>query len=176
MKANSGTPGIAVLASMLVCGYSSLFQPFDVVIGEEGTHLGDGDFVQLEQAFRLRQSLADEHGVEAFEIGEDDELFQCGVVADVALGFGVGVSPLLGCLPEEGDVEQICLAGIDERGLILGDGGRDKRLFDGIGMNAIVDLGEGALEIPTELEALVFIVFEALELLDEVEFEFWAEP
>ena len=43
-------------------------------------------------------------------------------------------------------------------------------------MDAVVDLGEGALEVPVELEAVVFLVLEALELLDEVELEFRAEP
>ena len=43
-------------------------------------------------------------------------------------------------------------------------------------MDAVVDLGEGALEVPIELEAVVFLVLEALEFLDEVEFEFRAEP
>ena len=45
--------------------------------------MGDGDVVEGGEAFGLWQALADEHGVEAFEIGEDDELLQRGVVADV---------------------------------------------------------------------------------------------
>ena len=49
--------------------------------------------------------MADEDGVEAFEVGQDDELLQRGVVAEVALGIGMGVAPLLGGLAEEGDVE-----------------------------------------------------------------------
>jgi hypothetical protein len=36
----------------------------------------------------------------------------------------------------------------------------------------VIDLGQGALEIPAEFETVVFIVFEALEFLDEVELEF----
>ena len=43
-------------------------------------------------------------------------------------------------------------------------------------MDAVVDLGEGALEIPAELEAVVFLVFEPLEFLDEVEFELNRDP
>jgi hypothetical protein len=35
----------------------------------------------------------------------------------------------------------------------------------------VVQLGEGAVEIPGEGEAAVFVVLEALELLDEVELE-----
>ena len=37
---------------------------------------------------------------------------------------------------------------------------------------AVIDLCQGALEIPIELEAVVFVVLEALEFDDEVEFEF----
>ena len=121
------------------------------MIGQQGAHLGDGDFVELEQALWLGKALADEHGVEAFEVGEDDELLQRGVVADVAIGVGMGVAPLLRRLAEEGDVEQVGLAGVNEAGLSLGDGGRDERILDRVGVDAVVDLGEGALEVPTEL-------------------------
>ena len=100
--------------------------------------------------------MADEHGVEAFEIGEDDELLQRGVVAEVALGARVGVAPFF-------------------RGLGFGDGGWDACFLDRVGVDAVVDFGELALEIPTELKAVVFVVLEALELLDEVKFELGAE-
>jgi hypothetical protein len=62
----------------------------------------------------------DEHGVEAFEVGEDDELLQWGVVADVSFGRGMGIAPLFGGLAEEGYVEQVRLAGINGGGLSLG--------------------------------------------------------
>ena len=48
--------------------------------------------------------------------------------------------------------------------------------LDGIGVDTVIELGEGAVEIPGEGEAAVFVVLEALEFLDEVEFEFRAEP
>lgn len=73
--------------------------------GKQCPHLGDGDVVERGETFRLRQALADEDGVEAFEVGEDDELLQRGVVTDIAFGGGVDVAPLLGGLAEEGDVE-----------------------------------------------------------------------
>ena len=69
-------------------------------------------------AFRLWQYLADKHGVEAFEVGEDDELLQRGVVADVPFGTGVGLAPLFGGLAEEGDVEQVRFAGIEGNVLV----------------------------------------------------------
>ena len=70
--------------------------------------------------------MTDGHGVQAFEVGEDDELLQRGMGAEVSLGTGIGVALLFGGLAEEGDVEQIRLAGIDGDGLRLGDGRRDE--------------------------------------------------
>jgi len=139
-------------------------------------HLCDGDAVEGSETLLLGQPLADEDGVETFEIGENNQLLQWGVVADVALGVGVGVAPLFGGLAEEGDVEQVGLAGIDGGGLCLCHRWRDERLFDGGGVDAVVDLGERALEIPIELEAAVFVVLEAAEFFDQINFEFRADP
>ena len=61
-----------------------------------------------------------------------------GVVADVALGVGMGVAPLPGGLAEEGDVEQVGFAGVDRGRLRFGNGGRDERLFDGVGVDAVI--------------------------------------
>ena len=115
--------------------------------------------------------MADEDGVQAFEIGEDDQLLQRGVVANVALSIGMSITPLFGGLAEQGDIQQIGLAGIDGACLSLGDGGWDERLLDGIGVDAVVDLGEGALEVPIELETVILVILEALELDNQVELE-----
>jgi len=88
------------------------------------------------------------------------------VISDQKRGSGIGIAPLFGGLAEEGDVEQVRLAGIDGGGLGFGDGGRDEGVLDGIGVDAVVDLGEGALKIPIELEPVIFLVLEALEFLD----------
>ena len=45
-------------------------------------------------------------------------------------------------------------------------------LADGDG----VEFGEGAVEVPREGQAAVFVVFEALEFFDEVDFELRADP
>ena len=76
-------------------GLRCLFESFYVAGGEERPHLGDGDVVESGEAFGLWQPLADEHGVEAFEVGEDDELFQRGVVADIP--FGSRMSSVTSC-------------------------------------------------------------------------------
>ena len=56
------------------------------------------------------------------------------------------------------------------------ESGRDEGVLDGVGVDAVVDLGEGALEVPIQLEVVIFVVFEALEFLDEIQFELRAEP
>jgi hypothetical protein len=43
-------------------------------------------------------------------------------------------------------------------------------------VDAVVDLGEGALEVPAKLQAVVFLVLEALKLFDEVQLEFDGDP
>ena len=98
------------------------------------------------------------------------------MVPNVALGIGVGITPLPCRLAKQGDVEDIGLAGIDCRRLRIGHGRRDQRIPDGVSVDAIVDLGKSAPEIPIELETAVFVVFEALEFLDQVKLELRAEP
>jgi len=86
------------------------------------------------------------------------------------------IAPLRGGVAKERDVEQVGFAGVDGSRLRLGDGGRDEGFLDGVGVDAVIDLRERALEVPAELEAVVFVVLEALELLDEVDFEFDRDP
>ncbi len=56
-----------------------LFESLHAAGGEQGPHLGDGDVVEGGEAFGLWQALADEHGVQAFEVGEDEK---CQVSSD----------------------------------------------------------------------------------------------
>ena len=115
----------AVASAMVDCGFRIgglvLFQAFEIVPCKKGTHLADGDFIELKQAFGLGNTLADENGIKALEICEDDELLKRGMVADVSLGIGMGIAPLLHGLSEQCDIEQVGFVGIDERCLILGE-------------------------------------------------------
>jgi hypothetical protein len=43
-------------------------------------------------------------------------------------------------------------------------------------MDAVIDLGQGALQVPSELEPVVLLVFEPLKFRDKVELELRAEP
>ncbi len=47
-------------------------------------HLADGDLIEPLDTFALRQSHVDKLGVHAFHVGEDKQLLDTGVIADVA--------------------------------------------------------------------------------------------
>ena len=151
-----------------------LFQAFEVVRCKKGAHLADGDFIELKQALGLGNTLADENGIEALEICEDDKLLKRSMVADVAFGIGMSIAPLLGGLSEQRDIEQVGFVGIDDRRLSLGEGRRQECFFDGVGVDAVVDLGEVAADVPAEALALGFL--EALKFLDQVKLELDRDP
>ena len=153
-----------------------LFQAFEVVRCKKGAHLADGDFIELKQALELGNTLADENGIEALEICEDDKLLKRRMVADVAFGIGMGIAPLLRGLAKEGDIEQVSFVGIDERCLSLRECRRQERLLDRVRMDAVVDLCEGALEVPIELQAVVLIILEAAKFFDQIDFELGTDP
>jgi len=54
---------------------------------------------------------------------------------------------------EQGDIEQVRFVGIDGRGLCLGDLRREQGFLNRVGVDAVVDLGEGALEVPLQPQA-----------------------
>ena len=118
--------------------------------------------------------MADKQGVEVFQIREANELGTGGLVADVALFAGVLAAPLGGGLAEEGHVEHIGLAGIDEAGLGFAQLRRDEVGLDGVGVDAVVDLSEVAADVPAE--SLAFGFLEPLKLFDEVELELDRDP
>ena len=138
--------------------------------------MSDGDGVEFGDAFALRELHVDELGVEAFEVGEDEELFDGGVVTHVAVEAGIGIPPLAGGEAEEGDIEQVGLGGVGEGGLGGRDLRRDQVGLDGVGVDAVVELGKGAIEVPGKGKPPVFVILESLELLDEVDLEIGADP
>ena len=84
--------------------------------------------------------MSDENRIETFEVGEHHELLDGCVVADIAFGIGIGSAPILGGLPEECDVEEVGLTGVEQPGLRLGDCLWNEGVFDRVGMDAVVDL------------------------------------
>ena len=124
----------------------------------------------------LRQAHVDEFRIHAFDVGQHEQLLDGGVVAHIAIDADVAVSPLLCRLPKQRDVEQVRLTGIGDRGLSGGDGRRNQVGLNGIGMDAVIEFGQGAIEVPGKREALILVLLEALELLDEIKFELNRNP
>ena len=82
--------------------------------------------------------MANENGIKALEICDDDKLLKRRMVADVVFGIGMGIAPLLRGLAKEGDIEQVGFVGIDERRLSLGECRRQERFLDRVRMDAVI--------------------------------------
>ena len=96
----------------------------------------------------MRQLHVDEFGVHVFNIGQHQQLFDCGIVAHVAVHLGVGVTPLFGGLAEQGYIEHVRFVGVDDDGLRGGHCGGYQVRFNGVGVDMVVELGQGAIQIP----------------------------
>ena len=110
----------------------------------------DGIAVELQQPLGGAESHMDALCVHGLNIGEHEQLFDTGMIAELAFKVGMSVAPLLGSLS-------------------LGDLGGDELIFDRISVDAVVDFRKRAVEVPAEREALVLVVFEALEVFDRIE-------
>ena len=129
-------------------------------------HLADGDLVETFQTVALWKFHMNKFRVHPLDVCEYEQLLHGGMVTHVAAQFGIGVAPLFRGQSEESDIEEISLGGIGDSRLIGRDFRRDKMFTDSIGMDAVVELGEGAVEVPGEGESAIFIILETLELFD----------
>lgn len=89
-------------------------------------HLPDGGLIETLQTLPLGQFHMDELGVQAFKIGQHQQLLNGSVVAHVAFQRQIRVPPLFGSPTEKSDVEEIGLACIDSGRLHGGDDGWDE--------------------------------------------------
>jgi len=78
-------------------------------VRSERAHLADGDGVEFGDAVAMGKAHVDELGIEALQIGEDEELLDGGVIGRVAIKFQVGIAPLPSGEAEEGNVREIGL-------------------------------------------------------------------
>lgn len=118
----------------------------------------------------------DELGIHVFEIGEDEKLLKAGVVAHIAVLARIAFAPFAGSLTKEGHIEKVGLFRVGEDSLFRSDFLRDEVGLDRVSVDAVVDLGERAVEIPGKRKTPIFILFETLEFLDQVELEFDRNP
>ena len=114
----------------------------------EGLHLANGDLIETLQSLTLMKTHVDKLCVHAFQIGQHEELLDAGMVAHVAVQPRVSLPPLFGSLPKESDIQQVCLTGIGDGRLGRGDFRRNEVFFDGIGVDAVVELGQRTVEVP----------------------------
>jgi len=105
----------------------------------------------------------DEFRVHILKVGENQELFKARVIAHVAVFVGIGVTPFTGGLTEERDVEQIGFVGVREGCLLRRNFRRDEMGQDGVGVEAMIDFGQGAVEVPGERQPPILVLLEALE-------------
>ena len=128
-----------------------LFKLQQPVIFRQHLHLADGNGVELCQTLRLRDSFVDEHRVQVLQIGQAHELRNVGIVADVAFELRMGIAPLFGRHPEQCHIQNIGFVGIDQRNLPSRQFRRDQVFLDGICVNAVIDLGKVALDVPNRV-------------------------
>ena len=145
-------------------------KPLDAWVVRQQFHLMDGDLIQLAKAFRLRHVLPDEQGVQVLQVGKANELRHVRIVPDIAFPARILVAPVLRRHAEERHVQHVRLRGINQVGLARAQFRRHKVLLDRIGVDAVIDLGQIAPDVPAKL--LEFLVLEPLKFLDEIEFEF----
>ena len=128
-----------------------LFKLQQPMIFRQHLHLADGDGVELCQTLRLRDSFVDENSIQVLQIGQAHELRNVGIVADVAFELRMGIAPLFGRHTKQRHIQYIGFVGIEQRNLPRRQPRRNKIFLDGICVNAVIDLGKVALDVPTEL-------------------------
>lgn len=144
--------------------------------GRERGNLAYGDLIEVLESIALWMAHVDKLGVHAFDICKDEELQDAGVGAHVALEFGIRLAPLPGGLAKKRDIEQVGLVRIGDSRLSVSDLGGNQMLPHRRRVDAVVELGERAIEIPSEGKALALVVFQTLKLLDQIELKLRAEP
>ena len=81
-----------------------LFQEFPVgIVTFQHCHLMDGDCIEPAKPFCLWKPIVYENGVQAFHIGQADELVNGGIITNVSLEIGIGVPPFSRRHAEQGD-------------------------------------------------------------------------
>jgi hypothetical protein len=134
----------------------------------------DRDCIQFCQPLGLENIFANKMRVEVLKVREADQLRDIGVIPDIPFFVRVVVAPFFCREPEESHVEKIGFGCVHPVDLGLLELFRDQVLFDRVRVNPVVDLCKVTPDIPTQLFA--FLIFESLEFLDEVEFEFHRDP
>ena len=103
-------------------------------------HLGNGNLVEAGQAFRLAEPFFYKHSIEIFQIDQANQLGGIGEIPNIAFFLRVLVSPLFGGHPEQGHIQHIRLAGVDQAHLLARKLRGNQVGLDRIGVNPVIDL------------------------------------
>ena len=89
--------------------------------------------------------------VEIFQIREANQLGYIGIITDISFVVRMFIPPLFGGFAKERHIKNVGFGGIDQVHLRFRQRCWNQVFFDGIGMDAVVDLGKVAAYIPAEL-------------------------
>lgn len=91
----------------------------------------------------LQHLLINQHRIDALHVRQHHQLLQSGGIFYITHCAGVGPSPLSSRHAKQGHIQQIGFAGIKCGGLRLGQLTGNQVFFDGVCVDAVVDLGQG---------------------------------
>jgi hypothetical protein len=104
------------------------------------------------------RQLALQGQIVAKPIGQYKQLFDAGIFAHVAFKIGIVTAPLPGGLAEQCHVQDIRLSGIGNCDLFRGNDSRNEAGLDSVGVDAIVELRQGAIEVPRQGKPAIFVI------------------
>ena len=81
-----------------------LLKKIPITIPLQDLHLLDGNLIEFDKPFTLWNTLVDKHGIDILHIWQAYQFVDGGIVTDIALQVGIGLSPLLGGHAEHGHI------------------------------------------------------------------------
>ena len=85
---------------------------FESRCGSQHLHLAYRNFVESLESISLRHPHVNQLGIHAFNIGQHEQLFNCGVITHVPTKVRVAISPLFGGLAKQSNIQNICFVSV----------------------------------------------------------------
>ena len=104
--------------SLFLVFYCPLLQHFSAFNFLQHIHLLDSNCVEFLQSVALRNIVVYQYGVDIFHIREAYQFIDSSVVAYIAFQVGVGFTPVFGCHSEQGYIQYVGFAGINNRSVL----------------------------------------------------------
>lgn len=113
--------------------------------------------------------MSNQLGIDAFQIGQDNQLLQIGLIPDISLSVWVCLPPFLCSHAKHCDVQHICLIGIGNTLLPRGYVRRNQHFFNSIRMDSVIDFGQSPVQIPSKSKPTVFVGLQSLVIFDDIQ-------